>query len=358
MDRWAVVISILSPNYMSGSSIISVGVIGCGHWGPNHVRVFAQLPGSRTVACADPDANRRAAITTLYPQVRAFESFQEMLTQGGVDAVVVAVPTRLHHAVVKECLEAGKHILCEKPLCIEPFEADDLAQCAARVGKILMVGHVFLFNAGIRKLKELTRSEGMGRVNYLRATRTNLGPIRSDVNSVYDLATHDISIFNWILDCEPESASAVGGCFLQSGIEDVAFISLRYPGNILANIQVSWLDPKKLREIVVVSEKKMLVWDDLASPGPVSIYDKGVDRPPDYQDFGQFHLVAREGDLTIPKVRLEEPLKAQNRFFLEAIRSGRLLENDSRFTVGVVRTLRAIDRSIKQGGAAVALDPA
>jgi predicted dehydrogenase len=144
----------------------------------------------------------------------------------------------------------------------------------------------------------------------------------------------------------PESVSAVGGCFLQPGIDDVAFISLRYPGNRLGHIQVSWLDPKKLREIVVVGDKRMLVWDDLAAPGPIHIYDKGVDRPPDYEDFGQFHLLTREG---------EEPLRTQDRFFLEAVRSGRLEYNDGAFAVGVQRVLEAISASLQQGGAAVAV---
>lgn len=276
-----------------------------------------------------------------------------MLREAELDAVVISTPTRLHYEMVKAALLAGKNVLCEKPLCLRPTDAEELVKLAKKQKRVLMVGHVFLFNPGILKLKELIRFRNAGRVYYLRALRTNLGPVRQDVNSVFDLATHDISIFNFILDAVPETVSAVGGTFLQPGIEDVAFISLRYPEGIVANIQVSWLDPKKLREIVVVGDRKMIVWDELASPGPIHIYDKGVAREPYYDDYGQFHLLTREGDITIPKVRMEEPLKVQNRFFVQGVRDGRIKVNDGSFAIGVVRVLDAINQSLKAGGASM-----
>ena len=285
--------------------------------------------------------------------MRAFTDHRAMLAECELDAVVVAAPTTLHFGMVKDVLESGRHVLCEKPLCLTAKESVELVALAAAKDCRLMVGHVFLFNAGIVRLKEYIQDGMPGRVHYLRATRTNLGPVRGDVNCVYDLATHDISIFNFLLDALPESVSAVGGCFLQPSIEDVAFISLRYPRNRLAHIQVSWLDPKKLREIVVVGDRRMVVWDDLASPGPIHIYDKGVDRPPDYQDFGQFQLVMREGDLMVPKIRLEEPLKAQGRHFLDSIRRGRLELSDGDFAVGVQRVLEAVTQSLRLGGTSV-----
>jgi predicted dehydrogenase len=334
-------------------NVTRLAVIGCGHWGPNHIRVFSQLRDCRVVACADLDAKRLDAISDQYPHVAGFRDYRQMLKEAKVDAVVVAAPTRAHYPIVKDALMAGKHVLCEKPLCVETKEADELVALSRKKGVILMVGHVFLFNAGIVKLKELMSFRDAGGVHYMRALRTNLGPIRQDVNCVFDLATHDISIFNFLLDAVPKTVSAVGGTFLQPKIEDVAFISMRYPNNILANIQVSWLDPKKLREIVVVGDKKMIVWDELASPGPIHIYDKGVAREPYYDDYGQFHLLAREGDITIPKVNVAEPLKTQNRYFLNCIKEGRLKMNDGDFAVGIVRVLEAIRRSLKKGGAAV-----
>jgi predicted dehydrogenase len=335
--------------------MINIGVIGCGHWGPNHVRVFSQLRDSRVVACADLDSKRLEAIRESYPQVKPFNDYRELLKTPSLDAVVVAAPTGAHYAVVKAALEANKHVLCEKPLCTHSQEASELVALAQARQRVLMTGHVFLFNAGIVKLKELVGQREPGRIHYLRALRTNLGPVRRDVNSVFDLATHDIAIFNFLLDSQPESVSAVGGCFLQEKIEDVAFISLRYPNNILGHIQVSWLDPKKLREIVVVGDRKMVIWDELAPAGPVAIYDKGVDRPQDYADFGQFQLLMREGDIMIPKVRAEEPLKVQNRFFLECLGKGHLPMNDGRFAVDVVRVLEAVEKSLKNGGAPAAV---
>jgi len=336
-------------------NIVNIGVIGCGHWGPNHVRVFSQLRDSRVTACADPDGERLEAVREQHPEVRRFKDHEELLRSGGVEAVVVAAPTRVHYAVVKAALEADKHVLCEKPLCVHWQEAEELVALAKSRRRVLMTGHVFLFNSGIVKLKELVGSGDPGKLHYLRALRTNLGPVRRDVNSVFDLATHDIAIFNWILQSRPESVSAVGGQFLQEGIEDVAFISLRYPGNILGHLQVSWLDPKKLREIVVVGDRKMVIWDELAPAGPITIYDKMVVRHENYEDFGQFQLLAREGDITIPKVRLEEPLKVQNRYFLKCLGEGRLPMNDGAFAVEVVKVLEAIEKSLKGGGVPAAV---
>jgi predicted dehydrogenase len=314
------------------------------------MRVFSQFKESRVIACADLDPRRLEAIREQYPQVSVFQDYHEMLKTAELAAVVVAAPTQVHDQVVKAALEANKHVLCEKPLCMHWQEAAELVALAKARQRVLMTGHVFLFNAGIVKLKELLSNGDSGRIYYLRALRTNLGPVRRDVNSVYDLATHDIAIFNWVLNSRPESVSAVGAQFLQPGIEDVAFISLRYPNNILGHIQVSWLDPKKLREIVVVGDKKMVIWDELAPAGPITIYDKTVVRHENYEDFGQFQLLAREGDITIPKVRLEEPLKVQSRFFLKCLGDGQLPMNDGAFAVDVVRVLEAIEQSLKSGG--------
>ena len=338
-------------------SKIKVAIIGCGHWGPNHVRVFSQLPGSQVVACADLDPNRLAAIREQFPQIQTFADSQEMLRAAPLDAVVVSVPTRAHYEVVRTALAAGMHVLCEKPLCANSREAQALVDLAAQSQRTLMPGHVFLFNAGILKLKELVDAGEAGRICCLRALRTNLGPVRRDVNSVFDLATHDIAIFNFVLKAQPTCVSASGGQFLQPDIEDVAFITLRYPGNILANIAGSWLDPKKQREIVVVGDKKMLAWDDLGAPGPIHIYDKAVVRHENYTDYGQFQLLAREGDITIPKVRLEEPLKAQNRYFLQCIREGRMPMNDGAFAIAVVKVLEAIEKSLRADGAPMAVEP-
>ena len=304
-------------------------------------------------AIADRDAARLDAVRRLHPDVQGYADHTALLTRADVDAVVVSVPTADHYGVARDALEAGKHVLCEKPLATEVAQALDLADAAASACRVLMTGHVFLFNAGIVTLRQLLHRGDAGRLFYLRALRTNLGPVRGDVNSVFDLASHDVAIFNFLLGARPLAVSAVGGAYLQPGLEDLAFITLRYPNEVLAHVQVSWLDPKKLREIVVVGDRRMIVWDELAPIGPIHIYDKGVVREPYYDDYGQFHLLAREGDITIPRVHVEEPLKLQNAAFLECVRSGATPVSDGCFSAGVVRVLCAVIESMRHRGAEV-----
>lgn len=334
---------------------ISVGVVGCGHWGPNHVRVFSSLPGSKVAAVADPDVRRLESSRQSHPAACRFTDYRELLAQESLDAIVVATPTRTHYEIARAALEAGKHVLVEKPLCLTAQEGEALVRLARETGVVLMVGQVFLFHNGIVKLKEFLESGEVGKLYYIGSTRTNLGPIRQDVNAVYDLASHDVSIFNWLLNSRPLMVSAVGQAFLQDGIEDIAFISLRYPDDVLARIHASWLDPKKVREITIVGARKMITWDDLAPLGTVQVFDKSVFRDPYYADYGHFQLLAREGDITIPRIQLEEPLKRQARHFLSAIENGRADLSDGESGVEVVRTVEAIQQSLKAHGAPVAV---
>lgn len=332
---------------------VHVGVIGCGHWGPNHIRVFSTLSGSRVVAVADHDANRLGSVGQLYPQVRLVNDYHELLEHVPLDAVVVATPTRTHYKIAKEALEHGKHVLVEKPLCLTVIEGEELVKLARQYGGVLMVGQVFLFHNGILKLKEFLEFGDLGKIYYIGSTRTNLGPIRQDVNAVYDLASHDISILNFLLGSCPYEVSAVGEAFLQNGVEDIAFISLRYPNDVLARIHASWLDPRKVREITIVGDKKMVTWDDLATLGTVQVYDKGVVREAYYEDYGHFQLLAREGDIMIPRIKFEEPLKNQARYFLGAIRKGKADVSDGESGLNVIRTIEAIQQSLKGRGVPV-----
>jgi predicted dehydrogenase len=332
-----------------------IGVIGCGAWGPNHVRNFAALPNVDVVGVADLRQDKLARIAALVPGVATFQSAAEMMAAAAPDAVIVSTPTRTHYEVVKQALEAGKHVLCEKPLCNTVADAEALVRLAAEKHVLLMVGHVFLFNRGILKLKELIQNGDLGRIYYLFARRTNLGPIRSDVNAVLDLASHDVSIYNHLLGAPPLEVSAVGRSFLQPGVEDVSVITLQYPDNVVASIHVSWLDPKKVREITVVGEKKMAIWDDLSTLGPVMLFDKGVTKRQEYADFGEFQLLAREGDVVVPRVPAEEPLRSQSRAFVEALGAPETLTSDGRVGADVVRVLAAINESMAGNGAPVKL---
>jgi len=218
----------------------------------------------------------------------------------------------------------------------------------------LMVGHVFLFNAGILKLKELIDTGELGTIRYLSASHTNLGPIRSDVDVTYDLCSHDISIFNWLLGSEPEVVSATGASFVQPGVEDVVFVSMKYPGNVLVSINASWLDPKKVRQITVVGSRQMATWDDLQLTTPIAIYDKGANTAQDYEDYGEFlRLSMWDRDVRLPKVEFVEPLKAQATEFLRSLQDGHNDRSDGMFGLRVVKVLEAIADSVQQGGSPV-----
>jgi len=256
-----------------------------------------------------------------------------------------------HYHVVREALLAGKHVLCEKPLCETAKEGQELVDLAATKGLVLMVGHVFLFNQAIQKLRDLISADELGRLYYLSATRTNLGPIRSDANAAYDLAAHDIAIFNWLLGDQPELVSATGASFLQPDVEDVVFISMRYPGDVMASIQASWLNPKKVRDITVVGSKAMLTWDDLQLTSPVAIFDKGVVAERQSGDYGEFlRLSTWDGDIRLPKIWPDEPVKLQAMSFLDAIGKGKTDRSDGAFALGVIRALEAVAASIRNGG--------
>ena len=334
--------------------MIKVGVIGCGHWGPNHIRIFSQLANSNTVMCSDLDEGRMENIQKHFPQVQTTQDYKEILANPDIDAVCIATPTKTHYAITKEALEAGKHVLCEKPLAATAEECDELNALAKKCNKILMVGHVFIFNNGIRRLKEYIDQGELGQIYYAYATRTNLGPFRYDVNALWDLAPHDISIFNYLFESCPLNASARGQKYLNDSLEDLTFTTLEYPKNIIANIHVSWLDPKKVRQMTIVGDKKMVVWDDLNNDGPIRLYDKHVEKTETfYATYGEFQLLSKEGSITIPKVGFSEPLKAQGQYFIDCVESGKAADwADATKAADVVRTLQAIQTSMNNKGLA------
>ena len=334
--------------------MIKLAVIGCGHWGPNHVRNFNALPDSTVDVVADPDEGRLEHVRRMYPGLRCERDYLPTVNDPNIDAVVIATPVSTHYEIARESLLAGKHVLCEKPLCKDSEQGEELVELARANGCLLMVGHVFLFNAGILKLKELIDTGELGTIRYLSASRTNLGPIRNDVDVTYDLCSHDISIFNWLLGNEPEVVSATGASFVQPGVEDVVFVSMKYPGNVLVSINASWLDPKKVRQITVVGSRQMATWDDLQLTTPIAIYDKGANTAQDYEDYGEFlRLSMWDRDVRLPKVEFVEPLKAQATEFLRSLQDGHNDRSDGMFGLRVVKVLEAIADSVQQGGSPV-----
>ena len=332
--------------------MITVGVIGCGHWGPNHIRIFSSQSDSRVLMCSDLSDERLAAIKALYPKVTATKDYRDILKNPEIDAVCIATPTSSHFALTKEALEHNKHVLCEKPLALKPEECKELERLASGKKKVLMVGHVFIFNAGIIALKEYVKNGELGAIHYAYSERTNLGPFRYDVNALWDLAPHDISIFNYLFDSCPVGVSARGQKCLGTSLEDLAFATLEYPSNILINIHVSWLDPKKIRQITIVGNKKMIMWDDLDNVGPINLYDKHVEKTSVfYETYGEFQLLSKEGSITIPKLGSTEPLKTQNQYFINCIENKKAPTlADAKKGLDVVRTLCAIQNSMDHKG--------
>lgn len=333
-------------------SRIRVGIAGLGHWGPNHARTFGRL--ADLAAICDRSPGRLAQVGALFPGVARHREFEEMLDRARLDAVIIATPTSSHEGLVAATLRRGLHVLCEKPLALRAADAARLASDARRRRQILMVGHTFLFNSGIRHLRGLLRAKNLGRIYYLHSKRTHYGLFRPDVSAIWDLASHDVAIFNYLLDSRPTEVSAVGFDWLRRELHDLGFITFRYPGGIAAHIHVGWLDPKKVREITVVGDRRMAVWQDGGSPGPVTLYDRYVVRGrPLVREFGEFQLLPREGDITVPNLPLEEPLLVQAREFLAAISEGSSPLSDGCFAVEVVRALEATDRSVRLHGAPV-----
>lgn len=330
--------------------MIRIGVIGCGHWGSNHVRIFNILGNSKLKICCDQNESRLKTLHSLYPDLETTTDYRKVINDKNIDAVVISTPTFTHYKLAKAALASGKHVFSEKPLTIKKKESEELVLLAKKNKKILMVGYVFLFNSGIVALKDYIEKNILGKILYLHFTRTNLGPIRDDVDVIYDLASHDIAIASFLLGKWPKSVSGNAGFFLRKKIADASFITLYYPNNTLVNIHVSWLDPKKVRMLTCVGNKKMVVWDDLNSSEPIRIFNKGVIKEPFYSDYGEFQLLLREGEVTIPLVKLVEPLRNQNSCFLNCVDKNKSPLTDGKFGYKVTEILEAIQLSIKNKG--------
>jgi predicted dehydrogenase len=337
---------------------LRVAVVGAGHWGPNLIRNFHNHQTSEVAWVVDRDETRRALTRGRYPDVRVAADPAAALADPAVDAVVVATPTTTHHSLAAAALRAGKHVLVEKPMATTAAAAEELCKLAARGGRVLMVGHVFLFNAGVRHVKDSLGCGRLGQVLYLSMVRTNLGPIRMDVNAAWDLASHDVAIANYWLGAIPSHAAAQGGCWINPGVEDVVFATLWYPGEVIVHLQVSWLSPRKIRDITVVGEQAMLTFDDMNLSEPIRIYDKrvGEQRTPGFIDtFASFRTSIREGDIVIPRVALGEPLQAECDHFVDCIATGSTPLADGRSGADAVRVLAAVSRSMAEGGRRVAV---
>jgi predicted dehydrogenase len=292
----------------------------------------------------------------LYPTIEITTNFREIIDNPGIDAVVIATPVSSHHTIARDALEAGKHVFVEKPLADSVEEGTKLVEFARERERILMVGHTFVYTAAVNKIKELIHSDDLGDIYYLSSSRVNLGIFQDDINVVWDLAPHDISIMNYILNSRPEAVSAIGHSYIRPEIEDVAFLTLIYPKSIHANIQVSWLNPNKIRKTTVVGSKKMLVYDDVSSLEKIRIYDKGVTVQPHYDTFGEFQLSYRYGDISIPKLDDAEPLKIECQHFVDCIEKGEVPRSGGIHGLEVLLALDAAGRSMRARGQIVHIE--
>jgi predicted dehydrogenase len=336
---------------------ITVNCVGVGHWGPNLVRSFATHPDACVGVVGDLSEERLALVRRNIPQVnRCSTDPLATVTDSLADAVVIATPVSTHYALAKAALQAGKHVLVEKPLCRSVAEGEELVALACQQGKQLCVGHIFLFNNGVRAVRNLIRSGELGRIHYIYSTRTNLGPFRTDVNALWDLAAHDLSIMNYWLSNSPVAVTAHGQSYLNPPMEDVVVASFLYPNRVLTHLHASWLNPRKVREVTVVGANKMVVWDDMDLNEPVRVYHKSVniEHEPVYSDsFGAFRMQVRNGDVVIPHITGPEPLLAECNHFLACIQGKASPLNSGAAGVTVLRALEAADRSMKNGSALV-----
>jgi predicted dehydrogenase len=329
--------------------MIKFGVIGCGYWGPKLARNFHEIPNARLEWVSDLNPDRLAHMKELYPYAKATRDYGELL-RSDVEAIVIATPVSTHRPIAMDCLQAGKHVLIEKPLAADSECAQEIAETAARCGLMVMTGHTFLYNPAVEAVKEIIAMGELGRVYYANCTRVNLGLYQPDVNVVWDLAPHDLSILMYVLGVYPISASARGGSYVKPGVHDVAYLSVFFPVGVMADIRVSWLDPNKIRQITIVGSKKMLVYDDIEPVDKIKIYDKGVDVQPYTDTLEEFHMAYRYGDVTPYPLTWKEPLRNECMDFLTSIATGAQPRSDAQLGVRVVKVLEAVQSSLNNGG--------
>jgi predicted dehydrogenase len=332
--------------------MVRIAVVGAGAWGINHVRAMSRIEGAELVMVCDPVVAARDRALAMVPTARMVSDFAQVLTAADVDAVVLATPAKEHGEQARQVLNAGKHVLVEKPLALSAADAHAVLAAAETHKRILMVGHLMLFHPAVEHLKAIIDSGELGRIFYIYAVRVNLGRLRQDENALWSLAPHDIGMIEYLLSDEPESVSARGGVYLQSRIEDVVFVNLRFRSGVTAQIQVSWLDPRKERRLTVVGSQKMAEFDDVAPVDKIKIYDKGFDRPPTFTEYPQF-LSIRNGPVHAPAVHMVEPLERECRHFVDCIVQGTRPLTDGKSALRVVRVLEAAQESLENDGGPV-----
>ena len=308
--------------------MLKVAQIGIGYWGPNLLRNLVNNKNISVMMVSDKSAERRAFVNNKYPDITVTDNNDLIFKSSDIDAVVIATPVISHFDLSMQALRSGKHVLVEKPMASKVKDVREIGDLAKENDLVVMVGHTFLFNSAVRHVKSLIDSRELGDIRYIYSQRVNLGRIRNDVDALWNLAPHDISIIQyWLGDSEPATVNRQGMAYVQKGIDDVVFLNITYPNGVLANIHVSWLDPHKIRRMTIVGSEKMVVYDDIAKD-KIIIYDKGIDRIAvlgenmDFDNPGTFTFDNRSGDEIIPKIDWVEPLKTEIEHFVDCIKNG------------------------------------
>lgn len=331
---------------------VRIALVGCGYWGPNLARNFSLVEQGELVLCADLDGKALARLQRQYPQVEMTTDVAAALTRSDIDAVALATPARTHAALAQQALDAGKHVFVEKPLAMNVADAQAMVTLAATRQRTLMVGHIFEFHPAVRYIKTLLEGGELGNLYYLYSTRVNLGRVQTDINALWSIAPHDVSIMLYLLNQLPVHVTARGRAFLNGAVEDVVFVTLEFADGALGHIHASWLDPSKTRQLTVVGSRRMVVYDDVASEGKVKIYDKGVYRREE-AGYGEFQVKVHSGDIMIPRLEMTEPLRLECQHFVDCVRSGAPPLTDGRNGLRVVQVLQAAQASLESGGTQV-----
>jgi predicted dehydrogenase len=336
--------------------MLRVGVVGCGYWGPNLVRNFQLLEGCQVSAVCDLDPARVEAVRRLYPTIRAARDFQDLLDDPAIDAVVICTPVGAHYPLARAALEAGKHVLVEKPLTDSSASAQALVELAEQRGRVLQVDHTFIYTGAVRKVREIVESGAVGELLYLDFVRVNLGLFQEDVNVLWDLGPHDVSVLTHLVGRRPSWVSAVGSAHY-GVLEDQVYVTIQYEGSLIAHLHLNWLAPVKIRSTLIGGTKRMIVYDDLEPSEKVRVYEKGVTLAGDAGSRARALVDYRLGDMFAPHIDKTEPLSLVCRSFRDAIESGTQPLTSGRAGLEVVRILEAAQASIRKLGERVSLEP-
>jgi predicted dehydrogenase len=333
---------------------VHFGVIGYGYWGPQLVRNLSGLGGGAVDFIADLDDAQLARAHVHHRQVTLIRDAAQLF-ESAIDAVIIATPVHTHYSLARQALLANKHVFVEKPLAVKVSEVEDLIRLADEQKRVLMVGYTFLYHKAVQELRRIISEEQLGKLYYIDAQRLNLGLFRKDVNVVWDLAPHDLSMLRYLLDKDPIAVRATGAAYIQQNIHDVVYIYLRYANGMLAHLHLSWLHPSKVRRLTIVGDQRMALYDDVDPHDKVRIYNRGVDRPAHSTTFEEFQLSYRSGEIIIPSIGWKEPLQAECEHFAECIRTGTQPLTDGIWSLPITRTLDAIQRSLEGDGQEVAV---